>query len=86
MNSDDSDKPKAKRVQQGCPSIDDEELKRKLCHPDEGPSRWGSYSEEVEVIDLTTSDLEAEEDDDDEFIDNKDDEGNDDNENEEDDE
>ena len=86
MNSDESDKPEAKKVQQRCPSIDDEDLKRKLRHPDEGPSRWGSCGEEVEVINLTTSDSEAEEDEDDEFIDNEDDEGNYDSEDEDDDE
>ena len=82
MNSDENDKPEAKRVQQGCPSTDDEELRRKLRHLDEGPSRWGSCSEEVEIIDLTTSGSEAEKDEDDKFIDDEDDEGNDDSEDE----
>ena len=71
---------------QGCPSIDNEELRRKLRYADEGPSRWGSCSEEVEIIDLTTSDSEVEKDGDDESIDDEDDEGNDDSENEDDDE
>ena len=86
MNSDENDKPEAKRVQQGCSSTDDEELKRKLRHPDEGPSRYGRCGEEVEVIDLSASDSEAEENDDDEFIDNEDDEGSDDSEDEDDEE
>ena len=82
VNSDEGDKPEAKKIQQGCPSTDDEELRRKLRHPDEGPSRWGGCSKEVEIIDLTTSDSGAEKDGDDESIDDEDDEGNDDNEDE----
>ena len=61
-------------------------MRRKLRYPDEGPSRWGSYEEEVEIIDLITSDSETDEeeaynneDDDNDFIDDEDEEDDEDN-------
>ena len=53
-------------------------MEKNLWYLDEGPSRWGSCGEEVEVNDLTTSDSETDEDDDynkegddDDFIDDE---------------
>ena len=68
-------------MRQGTSPTSDEELRRKLQYPNEGPSRWGGYDEEIEVIDLTTSDSETDKDDDynseddnDDFIDDDDEE------------
>lgn len=78
---DDENGPEAKKLQQGTSLIRDEELRRKLQYPKEGPSRWKSHDKEIEVIDLTTSDSETDEDDDfnnedneDSFIDDGDEE------------
>ena len=56
--NDDENGPVAKRMRRGFFSAHDEDLSRSLRYPDEGPSRRGSWGEEVEVIDLTTSDPE----------------------------
>lgn len=81
INSDDDDKPEAKRIWQRCSPTDDEELNKKLCYPDEGPSRWGGCDEETEVIDLIMLDSETDEDgdcnneeDDNDFIDDEEEE------------
>ena len=58
------DGPEAKKMWQGFSPIDDEELRGKLCYPDEGPSRWGGCDEEIEVVDFTTSNSETDEEDD----------------------
>lgn len=75
--NDDEEGPEAKKMRQISSPTDGEELRKNLCYPDEGPSRWGGCVKEKEVIDLTTSDSEMEEDDDDSFIDDEDDEDND---------
>lgn len=49
-------------MRKGPSPTDDEDLRKKLRHPD-GPSR-GNYDEEEEAIDLTTADPETDEDDD----------------------
>ena len=54
--SDDEDRFETKRRKRELLLIDDEELRRKLHYPNEDPSRWENCGQEVEVIDLTTSD------------------------------
>ena len=78
---DDEDGPQAKKMRQGFSPTDDEELRKQLRYSDKGPSRSGGCNEEIEVIDLTTSDSETDEEDDynneddnDDFIDDDDDE------------
>ena len=64
IGDDSGGEPVPKQTRQGPSPTNNEDLRKRLRHPDEGPSRWENYDEEEEIIDCTTSESETDEDDD----------------------
>lgn len=55
---------KAKKMLRDFSPTSDEELRKKLRYPDEGPSRWGGCGEDIQVINLAELDPETDKDED----------------------